>query len=291
MKQVAVFEAHDSYVLGLLFTPDSQRLVSAGMDNLVKLWSVPDWALSRTLEGHANSVNSMSLSPDGSTLATGSTDNTVRLWSLDDGRVLHTLQDRRRTVSSVQISPDGRWVASGSYGGRAMIWTLQGQAVVSIKASSKNLSSVAFSPDSGLLATSGLGGKIQVWSLPSGEHLETLSGHTTAVPSVAFVQEGRYLMSLGYEGTLKFWDTGTWQAARTIGVDDPRARGVVLSPDEQVIAVSVESEVQLRTVEDWQLMARLAVSTKVVNGMAFSGDGLWLAAGAADRKIRVWEMG
>jgi WD40 repeat protein len=149
---------------------------------------------------------------------------------------------------------------------------------------------VAFTPDAGMLATSGLGGEIQIWSLPAGEHLETIAGHKTAVPSLAFVQEGRYLMSLGYEGTLKFWDTGTWQAARTLGVDDPRARGVALSPDEQVIAVSVESEVQLLTLEDWQLMARLPVSTKVVNGMAFSSDGQWLAAGAADRKIRVWEM-
>jgi peptide-methionine (S)-S-oxide reductase len=30
------------------------------MDNVVKLWSIPDWTLVRTFKGHANSVNSMS---------------------------------------------------------------------------------------------------------------------------------------------------------------------------------------------------------------------------------------
>jgi WD40 repeat protein len=43
MKESTVFEAHSSYVLGLLFTRNSRTLVSAGMDNIVKLWSVPDW--------------------------------------------------------------------------------------------------------------------------------------------------------------------------------------------------------------------------------------------------------
>jgi WD40 repeat protein len=49
------------------------------MDNVVKLWSIPDWTLVRTFKGHANSVNSMSLSPDGGSLVTGSTDQTVKL--------------------------------------------------------------------------------------------------------------------------------------------------------------------------------------------------------------------
>ena len=41
MNEPTIFEAHSSYVLELLFTRDSQTLVSAGMDNVVKLWSVP----------------------------------------------------------------------------------------------------------------------------------------------------------------------------------------------------------------------------------------------------------
>jgi WD40 repeat protein len=42
MQEPTIFKAHSSYVLGLLFTHDSRTLVSSGMDNVVKLWSVPD---------------------------------------------------------------------------------------------------------------------------------------------------------------------------------------------------------------------------------------------------------
>ena len=145
MKESTVFEAHSSYVLGLLFTLDSATLVSAGMDNVVRLWSVPDWKLVGTFEGHANSVNSLALSPDERVLVTGSSDFTVKLWAFPDGQLLHTLQDRKKVVSAAGVSANGKWVGAGSYGGRAMVWTLEGDPVVGIKASQKNLSSVAFS--------------------------------------------------------------------------------------------------------------------------------------------------
>jgi WD40 repeat protein len=171
-----------------------------------------------------------------------------------------------------------------------MIWTLAGEPVVGIKASQKNLSSVAFSPDGGTLATSGLGNDICLWSLPSGEPIGTLAGHEVAVGSLSFINEGRYLVSMGYEGTIKFWDTSEWQEARGVSPDQPGLRGLVFSQDERVAAVSMESRVQLWSVEDWKLEAELPISTKAVNGMAFSPDGRWLAVGAADKKIRVWEF-
>lgn len=283
------FEAHSSYVLGVLFTPDSQHLVSASMDNLVKVWSVQNWELLREFKGHTNSVNGISISTDGKTIATGSSDKTVRLWSFEDGRLLHTLKDRKKVVSSVKFSPDGKWIGAASYGGRATIWDLNGEPVVGVKVSDKNLSALAFSQDSKTLATSGLGDDITLWSLPSGEKIKTLSGHKVAVGTLTYINNGRYLVSMEYDGTIKFWETDTWEDIRTISIDKDRIRGLAFSPDEKTIALSMESKIQLRSVDKWTLGAELPVSTKVVNGMAFSTDGSWFAAGAADRKIRVWE--
>jgi len=41
---------------------------------------------------------------------------------------------------------------------------------------------------------------------------------------------------------------------------------------------------------DWTLQAELPTGAAAVNGMAFSPDGRWMAVGAADGKIRVWEL-
>ena len=291
MKETTIFEAHSNYVLALLCTRDGQTLVSSGMDNVVKLWSVADWSLLRTIKLHANSVNSISLSPDESVLASGSSDNTVKICTFPDGQLLQSLQDRKRTVAAVRISPDGRWVAAASYGGRATVWTLDGTEVVGIKTGKGNLNSIAFSPDMTTLATSGLGDEIALWSLPSGDRIGTLSGHKTAVWSLTFFNGGRFLVSVGYEGTINFWDTENWSIASTLQpAAPPPFRALVFSPDESIFALSVERKVQLWSVKDLTLQAELAAGTRVVNSVVFSPDGKWLASGAADRRIRVWEL-
>ena len=290
MGEHTTFHAHDNYVIDTLFSPDSQILVSSGMDGLIKLWTAPDWTLAGTLEDHANSVNSLSLSPDGRTLASGSTDATVKLWSLPEGQVLHTLRDRKKTVSTVKVSADGAWVAAGSYGGRAAVWTLDGEPVAGIKASKQNLAAIALSPDSRCLATAGLGDDIKLWALPSGKQIGTLAGHKTAVTFLSFIENGRTLASLGYERTLRFWDAASWRPARVIDFEGAGVRSLAFSPDEGTLALSLDGKVKFRSVADWTLLGELPLSSKVAYGLAFSPDGQWFAAGSADGRIRIWQV-
>ena len=183
-----------------------------------------------------------------------------------------------------------RGLGQGSYGGRVMVWTLSGEEVVGFKANAKNLSSIAFSPDGKTLAAVGLGGDISLWALPAGEKIGVLSGHEVAAWSLAFVHAGRFLVSFGYEGTIKFWDTESWEEARTLRPQAPGVRGLAFSLDEALIALSMEGKAQLWSVEEWALQAELPVSTKSVSSVAFAPDGRWLAVGAADKKIRVWAL-
>jgi WD40 repeat protein len=291
MVDLHVFDAHDSYVLDVLFSPDGGTLVSAGMDNLVKLWSVPECQPVATFVDHAKSVNSMALAPNGATLASGSSDATVKLWSFPDGQPLHRLQDRRKTVTCVRFSADGEWVAAGSYGGRAAVWTLAGEPVVAFAASDENLSAVAISPDRQLLATAGLGDDILVWSLPAAEQVARLSGHAVAVPALEFIDGGRQLVSLGHtDQTIRFWDTASWHQTRDMDLEGARVRNLAFSPDERTVALSAEGSLQLRSTDSWRLQGNYPVGTKALSRAAFSPDGRRVAAGGADRKIRVWTL-
>jgi WD40 repeat protein len=283
------FEAHDGYVLSLCYSHDGSILVTAGMDRLIKLWSTADWSLRVTLEGHQNSVNCLALAPDEHILASGSSDNTVRLWSFPGGRPLQTLPDRRKTVAGLAIAPDGRWLAAASYGGRVMVWTIAGEPLVGIKASAKNITSVAFSSGSTVLATAGLGDDIGLWSLPSGDSIGSLSGHKTAVTSLCFIEDGRRLVSLGYEGAVLFWDTDSWLPVRTEQAP-PTTRSLLVSPDERWVALALEGRAQIRDLAGWSVVGEYPIGGKAVSSMAFSPDCRTLLVGAADRRLRIWSL-
>lgn len=156
--------------------------------------------------------------------------------------------------------------------------------------SKKNVVSVDFSADGATLAAGGLGEDISIWSLPSGSQIAALRGHKIAVLALKFAAEGRQLVSLGYEGSVRFWDTGTWEAERVLPIGNGSCRRMALYPDERTLAMSLEGMIVLRSSAGWEVEAELPVTVKAVYGTTFSPDGRLLAAGAADGKIRVWQL-
>ena len=288
MKEVTVFQSHQPYALALSFTLDGKFLISAGMDNLIKLWAVEDWLLIGVFEGHTKSVNVIDLSPDGGNLASGSSDQTVRLWSFPAGDLLQTFHERKQSVGALTFSPDGRWIASGWYGGWLSVRTIEGQPIAGFKASQRHITSLAFSPQANLLASAGIGNDIKLWQLPCGEAIATLSHHQGAVGSLKFIEAGNRLVSFGYEKRAVFWDLPSMKPERVFEVTGSDPRGLVVSPDESIAAIPMRSQVELRAIHDWSLVERLPVGSKVVNSLAFAPDGKTLVASGGDGKLRVF---
>jgi len=111
LKSPITFIAHESHISDVKFSLDGQTLLTAGMDNYVKLWSVPDWTLTRVLSGHEKSVNNLNLTADGTRLITASSDKTIRIWNLDIGSQIRQL-----------IGINGRWLACGAADKRIRVW-------------------------------------------------------------------------------------------------------------------------------------------------------------------------
>ncbi len=79
------FQAHRGWVRALAVSPDGRTLASCGNDRVIKLWSVPDCKLVRTLEGHACHVYNVAFHPDGRSLASADLKGVVKVWDLARG--------------------------------------------------------------------------------------------------------------------------------------------------------------------------------------------------------------
>jgi WD40 repeat protein len=94
------------------FSPDGQRLATAGRDRTVKVWDAATGQEARTLQGHTGAVTSVAFSPDGKRLASAGQDQTVKVWDAATGQEVLTLQGHGTVVASVAFSPDGHWLAA-----------------------------------------------------------------------------------------------------------------------------------------------------------------------------------
>ena len=121
-----VMRFHDAAVNAVAWLPD-RRLVTAGADGKIAIWTEGKAAPDRTLDGHAPPVAGLAVSPDGGMLASASWDHTVRLWPIAGGAA-RVLEGHTQNVNGVVFTADGRAVVSAGYDATLRIWPRAGGA-------------------------------------------------------------------------------------------------------------------------------------------------------------------
>ncbi len=90
---------HDGPVNAVAFLKDG-RIVTAGGDAHIAVWTPGQQAPDRVLDGHTGPIVALAVSPDGKTLASASWDRTVRLWPLAGGDRRACWKAMRRTSTA-----------------------------------------------------------------------------------------------------------------------------------------------------------------------------------------------
>jgi G protein beta subunit-like protein len=83
LRLVQKKQAHKSYILKCLLSPDARLLATTSADKTIKIFDVQnDYALSKTLNGHSGWVWDCAFSADSEYLISGSSDKTAKLWAV-----------------------------------------------------------------------------------------------------------------------------------------------------------------------------------------------------------------
>ncbi|PSN15636.1 PAS domain S-box protein [filamentous cyanobacterium CCT1] len=163
------------------FSPDSQRLAMAGLDEKIHLWQRSGTGTfspqpSKVLTGHDDTIWDVAFSPDGTMLASASEDTTIKLWSLE-GKLIRTLEGHRDRVNAVTFIPPnsglpeawGTVIASASWDHTVKLWSLDGTLRLTLEGHEERALDVNFYPATSthgpLLASAGLDNAVILWPL------------------------------------------------------------------------------------------------------------------------------
>jgi WD40 repeat protein len=286
MKDPIVIEAHGKHAQSVHFCRKHKYLVSAGMDTMVHLWSLPGFGRTASIKGHANSVNTLSFNPDETQLATGSSDQSVRIWSFPEGKLLHTL-DKQVNAS---YNSDGTMLATIGTNGRVSLWnTVNFETPHQLPKMDKRIFTLSFSPNGKWLAIGGTG-VIHCYNVLKDSLNGSLEGHKLAVPSTRFSPNGELLIATGAEGALSIWQVSTWTDIKRIELPGRGVLQTVLTASGERVYVSMDNLIAGFTLDDGNLFTELSLPIKGVYGLALSPDDALLANAGADGKLRIWEL-
>ncbi|KAG2087803.1 WD40-repeat-containing domain protein [Suillus discolor] len=118
--------AHSDWIGNIVWSPDSQQLVSASYDKTIKFWDLANgFQIGQACTGHNDKIYSLAISSDGSFIATASEDKTVRLWGTKSHQQIGQALEHTRWVWCVAISPSGELLASGDNDGNLQLWSIE----------------------------------------------------------------------------------------------------------------------------------------------------------------------
>jgi WD40 repeat protein/serine/threonine protein kinase len=207
-------------------------------------------------------------------------------------------------LQAIAYSPTGLFVATAGDLGEVRVWDPRtGQTWAILTGNLSRVRGVVFSPDGNVIASAGADHTVRLWELPADLiaarktfeaiqfvqrvirpiHLNpsiTLNdAHAAEVNCVAFSPDGRFLVSGGENGLLRWWDVWGWHPtnpdagiAGGLGSVAASSTHVRLSPDPRPVR-------EYRSIE---------AHPKGVASIAFSAGGDVLVSGGADGNARVW---
>jgi len=244
---VLTLKASKAKVYDVAFSPDGSRVVAAYDDRVARVWDTASGREISVLRGHQKELMSARFSPDGRRIVSASDDQTARVWDAESGRELRILEGHTKDVNAAEFSPDGSRIVTGSLDGSVRLWDAETMKLISnwTVCATNHL---AFSQDGRYLAVSCTGYLLYLYDAVTGRRVATLT-HERPLYRANFSPDGRRIVTISYDRTLRVWDLGTSLLLRTIPITRGEPMDAKFSPDGQQIAVASDNG----TVQIWPM--------------------------------------
>eukprot|EP01022_Parablepharisma_sp_SALTPOND_P029272 TRINITY_DN72_c0_g1_i1.p1 TRINITY_DN72_c0_g1~~TRINITY_DN72_c0_g1_i1.p1 ORF type:complete len:454 (-),score=58.54 TRINITY_DN72_c0_g1_i1:121-1482(-) len=235
---IKTLHGHEHNVTGVAFLSSGDHIVSASRDKTIKLWEVSSGFCVRTFTGHDEWVRKVVVHPTQPLMISCSQDQTAILWDLTDAAtsgqakgslaanptkiILQQLSGHENVIETVAFSNEnaGRVIEKSEYYNKAMYaasLTVNGEEEKSeTKLSLEKLKKKTKEPAKLFIATGARDKLIKLWDAKEGRLVSTFIGHDNWVREVLFHPNGKYLLSVSDDKSVRVWDLTTGRCIKKI---------------------------------------------------------------------------
>jgi WD40 repeat protein len=233
-KKGAVLSGHSGEISSVALSEDASKIVTGSHDGAVFLWDRVSSRLVRRFEAHVGKVFSVAINPAATVIAAGYEDKWARTWDTTSGTQLKTFGPHVGRVTSLGFAASGQRLVTGA-GTSARVWDAASATLQALLKHSSSVLAVAIEGSGRLVATGGRDPDVLLWQVPDAAALQgkspdgagqlkfTLGGHTGSVTALAFTDDGKRLVSVTDDGSVRIWRA---ESGTLVGLIDPAGHGL-----------------------------------------------------------------
>jgi WD40 repeat protein len=145
-----------------------------------------------------------------------------------------------------------------------------------------------FSPDGGTLATGGDDRAVHLWDIPSGRERLVMRGHAATVNGLAYMPDGKSIISVSADGRAISWDARTGQILEKVDGECGPLWSVAVSRDGRWAALGGRDGITILDLGSGRTRSHRS-SRSTVASLCFLPSGTILASASLDGSITLWK--
>lgn len=314
-RLVASIPADTQSVFGITVSPDGSKFATAGLDGVVKLWSLNDLStlseespiqiLENPIDfnvSYETGGYTLAFNPDGNLLAVIGDKQSARIWDLDSDQLLHTLSHQGGNIYSITFDSDGKKLVTTNANGTAKVWdALTGHELLTITVPESAMYGAIFSPNGRWLITGSDDGIARFWDLKASPVMEQISLSfdlsTEGLPGAfAFSPDAKYL-AIGAGVIAKVWDFEELLVnplAKPLftlfGHHNYINRILYTSDGSRLLTGNADGTARVWDADTGQELLILAGGSGNINSLSIAPDGRYPLTAHSDGHVRVWDI-
>lgn len=271
------------------WSPDGNSVVSGTLAGEIRLWDVEQRSSRVVADRGRSRLTALEFSPDGELVAAGSDDGSLALWGVgaEEQEEQVVSSGDGEPVMSLRFSPGGDLLAWGAMDNIGLWDVTDARAIAEAEAQYGPGPEVFFSPDGAMVVSLEYFGDVTFLDARTGERVGSADGVGPPGMPIELVYSST--------GDLRASANSTWYVAVTDpatgewigeGFQGPsNIDAMAFSPDGELLAVAGASEVQVWDTFSQSLQTVLSGYPDRILSLAFSSDGLTLAASSGQTVV------
>ena len=252
------------------------------------------------------SVTSVAFAMGSRVLISGLKDGSLHVWDVVQGGATFQAHPHSSVVRAIAVSADEQLAATGGDDGKIALMDLASGRVVRDWSVGSKVSSVSFSRDARTIGAATSDGRLVLIDVQGVTPFQTVQAHAKRVTFLAFSRDGRKLISMSDDLTVRGWSPARPQQplwTRQENIFRGNLTNGALSPDGEFLALGTKEididrlsnrrtdtrKVRVVYTETGGEIHHFRAHDKDISSLAFGASRRVLASGAEDGDLKVWD--